>query len=166
MMMSTLIDTDPSAIAQDRPALIDRDVVIDHRQLRHNIEARASELHSLGLRAGDRCAILAKNSISMIEALLACTALGVIAVPLNTRPSPREIADLVTDADSQLLILDPDLEQVAAAVTTTIPRHPLETPPPRRTDPVEISNRSGSDLAMALVTGAASARSEGSCAIR
>ena len=46
----------------------------------------------LGIEPGDRVALLGRNSIEWVAAFLACLDAGVVAVPLNHRLSPAEIA--------------------------------------------------------------------------
>jgi len=43
----------------------------------------AGGLHALGLRQGDRVALLSENSVPFAETFFACAALGLILVPLN-----------------------------------------------------------------------------------
>jgi crotonobetaine/carnitine-CoA ligase len=43
----------------------------------------AGGLHALGLRPGDRVAVLSENSVPFAETFFACAALGLVIVPLN-----------------------------------------------------------------------------------
>ena len=55
-------------------------------------------LSAHGFGAGDRLALLLPNSPEYIELVYACSWLGVIVVPLNTRLSLAEIDGVLTDA--------------------------------------------------------------------
>ena len=54
-------------------------------ELHQRIERIAAALHQLGFRAGDRLAVLLPNESEYLELIYACSRLGIIVVPLNTR---------------------------------------------------------------------------------
>jgi len=56
---------------------------ISYAGLRDRCERFAGGLHHLGLRRGDRVAVLTENSIELVVTLFACARLGLILVPLN-----------------------------------------------------------------------------------
>jgi long-chain acyl-CoA synthetase len=58
---------------------------------------------SAGLRQGDRCALLAANSIAWMAVDLAATAEGMIVVPLYARQAPAELAAMLRDAQLRLV---------------------------------------------------------------
>jgi len=64
----------------------------------------ANALVSAGLQAGDRIAILSKNSIEYALLYYACAKAGVVPVPLNYRLSPGEWTFIINDAGAKLLI--------------------------------------------------------------
>jgi long-chain acyl-CoA synthetase len=68
------------------------------RELHTRVEGIAGTLISHGFGAGDRLALLLPNGPDYIELLYACSMLGVIAVPLNTRLSTKEIDRVLEDA--------------------------------------------------------------------
>ncbi len=74
------------------------------RELHDRVASIAAALSRHGFRAGDRLAILLPNEPQYIELVYACAWLGVIAVPLNTRLSAREIDHVLTDASPRGLI--------------------------------------------------------------
>ena len=59
------------------------------RELHDRVKRIATDLNRRGLRTGDRLAILLPNGPEYIELVYACSRLGVIAVPVNPRYSPR-----------------------------------------------------------------------------
>ncbi len=61
------------------------------QQVRHFLSAR-------GLKTGDRCALLAPNSIRWVALDLALTAEGIIVVPLYSRQAPGELITMMLDA--------------------------------------------------------------------
>src|ERR1700675_5166673 len=66
--------------------------LLPFRELHTRVEAIAGTLTSHGFGVGDRLALLLPNGPDYIELMYACSMLGVIAVPLNTRLRSEEIA--------------------------------------------------------------------------
>ena len=62
------------------------------------------------------CLILMLNRTEFIESVLAANLLGAIAVPVNFRMTPAEIAFLVGDCEATVVVTEPVLAGVAAAV--------------------------------------------------
>jgi long-chain acyl-CoA synthetase len=75
----------------------------------------SSGLHGLGVGAGDRVALLLRNSIEFLEASIATAPLGASAVPINWHWRGEEIAHVLRDSGAKVLILDADLWQAIAA---------------------------------------------------
>ncbi|MGD0377619.1 MAG: AMP-binding protein [Streptosporangiaceae bacterium] len=73
---------------------------------------------SLAVRAGGRVAYLGPNGIATFETLFAVASLRAIFVPLNTRLAAPEIAYMLDDTDPAVLIVAPELEQLAATALT------------------------------------------------
>jgi long-chain acyl-CoA synthetase len=60
-------------------------------------------LSDKGLKKGDRCALLAHNSIRWVAMNLAIMAEGLIAVPLYARQSAAELVDMMKDCSPSLI---------------------------------------------------------------
>src|ERR1700736_5047713 len=82
----------------DRPALAPGGVHLTFRELDKRVADIAAGLVTLGFGSGDRLALLLPNGPEYIELVYACSRLGVIAVPLNTRLSAVEIDRVLADA--------------------------------------------------------------------
>ena len=61
-------------------------------------------LASLGVRQGDRCAILAGNDAAWCAAYLGILRLGAVAVPLDTTYKPKQVATVVQDSGARILL--------------------------------------------------------------
>jgi fatty-acyl-CoA synthase len=94
-------------------------------ELDGRVSALAGALSRRGVRFGDRVLILMLNRTEFIESFLAANKLGAIAVPVNFRMTPPEIAFLVNDCDASVMIAESVLAKVATAVMGLAPR--LET---------------------------------------
>ena len=84
--------------------------------LDRRVTALAGALSRRGLDFGDRVLILMLNRTEFIEAFLAANKLGAIAVPVNFRMTPPEIAFLVSDCQARVVITEAVLAKVATAV--------------------------------------------------
>ncbi len=89
----------------------------------------AGLVDGLGLRPGDRVAILDKNSDDYLELLLALDKAGAVAVPVNWRLTAPEVAAVVGDADPAALVVGEGLGAAADQVGCRVlgfgelPRH-------------------------------------------
>jgi len=72
-------------------------------------------LHDLGIGAGDRVAVLLRNSIEFLEASIATVPLGAGAVPINWHWRGEEIAYVLRDSGAKALIVHADLWPTIAA---------------------------------------------------
>src|ERR1700756_3646950 len=72
--------------------------LLTFRELNTRVEGIAGTLTSHGFGVGDRLALLLPNGPDYIELVYACSMLGVVAVPLNTRLSTKEIDRVLEDA--------------------------------------------------------------------
>ena len=73
-------------------------------------------VEKLGVRPGDRIAILDKNSDAYVELMLAIAKAGGISVPVNWRLTPSEVATIVTDAQPTALVVGEGFDASASQV--------------------------------------------------
>jgi len=85
-------------------------------ELDRRVTALAGSLSRRGVGFGDRVLILMLNRTEFIEAFLAANKLGAIAVPVNFRMTPPEIAFLMGDCQARVMITEAVLAKVASAV--------------------------------------------------
>jgi fatty-acyl-CoA synthase len=84
--------------------------------LRRRVAALAGALIRRGVGYGDRVMILMLNRTEFVESVLAANMIGAIAVPVNFRLTPSEIAFLVEDCEARVMITESVLGAVAAGV--------------------------------------------------
>src|SRR6202045_94904 len=94
-----------------RTAIVSGEMRPTFRELQDRVARIAAALKRHGFQAGDRLAILLPNGTEYIELVYACSWLGVIAVPLNTRLSQVEIDRVLVDASPRGLIRHSSLPQ-------------------------------------------------------
>ena len=75
----------------ERPALCVGEGRLTFGELHHRVMSVAAALTRRGFNAGDRLALLLPNGPEYLELVYACSRLGVIVVPINTRLSVVEI---------------------------------------------------------------------------
>jgi len=85
--------------AGDRALLTESSASVHGGELRDLITRARSFLSSRGLRLGDRCALLAPNSVSWVATDLAIMAEGLIVVPLYSRQAPDELVAMMKDCE-------------------------------------------------------------------
>ncbi|SNW16358.1 fatty-acid--CoA ligase FadD5 [Mycolicibacterium thermoresistibile] len=89
--------------------------------LHHRVNRLAGALRRRGVEFGDRVLILMLNRTEFIETMLAANRLGAIAVPVNFRMTPPEIAFLAKDCEAKVIATEPVLAGVATAVRDLAP---------------------------------------------
>src|ERR1700736_4653572 len=81
-----------AAAEPNKRALICGDTSLTYAQFAAQVENVARAWMHQGLRPGDRIALHMRNGIELATCYYACFAAGFVAVPVNTRLTPEEIA--------------------------------------------------------------------------
>lgn len=85
-----------------------------YAQLNRRVNKIAGGLKNLGVRPGDKVAFLFPNCCEIVMIYYAVQKLGAVAVPLNFRLQPREIAFLINASDSSTLIFSAEFARKVA----------------------------------------------------
>ena len=112
----------------DRSALAPDAARLSFSELEKRAKGIAAALSAHGFGAGDRLALLLPNSPEYIELVYACSWLGVIAVPINTRLSVAEIDRVLADAAPHGLVRHSSLPSPTARISwqRVLDQDPLE----------------------------------------
>lgn len=105
----------------DAPALRFVGNTMTWADLRRRVAALAGALSGRGVGFGDRVMILMLNRTEFVESVLAANMIGAIAVPLNFRLTPTEIAVLVEDCVAHVMLTEAALAPVAIGVRNIEP---------------------------------------------
>lgn len=105
----------------DAPALRFVGNTMTWADLRRRVAALAGALSGRGVGFGDRVMILMLNRTEFVESVLAANMIGGIAVPLNFRLTPTEIAVLVEDCVAHVMLTEAALAPVAIGVRNIQP---------------------------------------------
>ncbi len=84
-----------------------------YRELHGRVMRLAHALRELGARRGDRVAYLGPNHPAFLETLFATGMIGAVFVPLNSRLAEPELAHVLTDSGSTMLVAASALREVA-----------------------------------------------------
>jgi long-chain acyl-CoA synthetase len=144
-------------------------VSVTGRELLEQVQRVRAFLRGSGLQAGDRCALLAPNSIRWIVSDLALMAEGMIVVPLYSRQAPAELAGMMKDCQPRLLLVgDAALGEGVAQAWPEGPRRVLfedvlqPTVPPQPVPDVPNPRQDG-DLVTIIYTSGTSGEPKGVC---
>src|SRR5436190_1234364 len=109
----------------DKVAVIDlfggRERRATFRQLDDRMDAVASMLARLGVRPGERIAMLVGNRTEFIEFFFGAMRAGAIPLPLNIRLAGDTLAHIIADAACALAIVDPASNRDALALAQRLP---------------------------------------------
>jgi fatty-acyl-CoA synthase len=89
---------------------------ITYREWNRSASRTANFLRDLGVRRGDRVAVLAMNGVEYLDVWFACGKLGAIMQTLNWRLTPHELCGLIDDATPIVLIYDSEFDPAINAI--------------------------------------------------
>ncbi len=89
---------------------------LTYAALAERSRALAAGAESLGVPQGGRVAMVSQNSARLLTLLYGAAGSGRIAVPINFRLSPAEVAYIVEHSGADVLLVDPELEESLAGV--------------------------------------------------
>lgn len=132
----------------------------DTRLTRAQFLAKAEDLaHAWlhrGLRPGDRIALHMRNGIDLATCYYACFAAGFVAVPINNRLTPEEIAYVLEHSGSRAYLAQPDLR-----IATSIPLWDFDSASPAGLANHDLTAPDADAPALLLYTSGTTARPKG-----
>lgn len=93
------------AVLGSHPAIIDGDTRVSYADLHTQVREVARAYLSHGVQHGDRVAVWAPNRAEFILAMLGAQYIGAAVVPLNTRYTGREAAEILARSRACVLVL-------------------------------------------------------------
>ena len=77
-------------------------------------------LQKLGVKPGDRIALLSENCPEYIHTLFAASKLGCVVLPLNYRLAPAELIFIITDSQAKLLLVpDQNMQTLLSGIESS-----------------------------------------------
>jgi fatty-acyl-CoA synthase len=98
----------------DRVAIVDDDGATTYRELDRRSNAAAHELHALGISAGGRVGLLARNSADYVIAVVALGKVGATVVHLNTGFAGPALANALADERVSAVVYDEEFTDLLA----------------------------------------------------
>ncbi len=86
-------------------AIKDKNRSYTYPELNKRVNKLSQSLLSLGLKKGDKVAVLLENSIEIVEVYLATAKTGLIIVPINFRLVNKDINYILKNSDTQAIIV-------------------------------------------------------------
>jgi long-chain acyl-CoA synthetase len=105
----------------DAIAAYDGERSIAFAQFADRVTRISNALREMGVRPGDRVAVLMLNSLRYFELYHAVPLAGAIVVPINIRWNPAEIVFGLSDSGTRLLVVDDYFARVAPALSASLP---------------------------------------------
>ncbi|MEU6102003.1 long-chain-fatty-acid--CoA ligase [Streptomyces flaveolus] len=99
----------------DKEALVEGDLRLTFAEVWQLARAQAGALVELGVRPGDRVALMAPNTADFPQAYYAIAAAGAVVVPVHLLLSPAEVGHVLTDSGAGLLLVHPAQAETGAA---------------------------------------------------
>ncbi|MFE5401756.1 long-chain fatty acid--CoA ligase [Streptomyces sp. NPDC056580] len=90
-----------------RTALVEGDLRLTFEQVWQRARGQAGALAGLGVRPGDRVALMAPNTADFPIAYYAIAAAGAVVVPVHLLLSPPEVEHVLEDSGATLLLVHP-----------------------------------------------------------
>lgn len=105
-----------AATQQDTIAVKYQDRQWTYSRLNAGTTAAAIQLRQLGLRQGDRVAVMGKNSDTFLILFLAACRAGLVHVPVNFALTGPELEYLVTDSEASVIIVDDEYAETVTSI--------------------------------------------------
>ena len=91
------------------------------RELHERSLSFAGALRARGVAQGDRVLLLTLNRPEVVEAVFGINTLGAIAVPVNVRLAPPELAHIAVDSGATTIVTERLLAPLATALAAMVP---------------------------------------------
>ncbi|MBK3662827.1 acyl--CoA ligase [Bradyrhizobium diazoefficiens] len=155
-LVSTQARTHGSIIAIN---IFERGERATYSELDRTSNRYAHALRAIGVRKGDRIAVMLPNRIEMPIVWFAVAKLGAVMVPISMKYMPREIEYIISDTQAKFVVVD----ESAWPVFCAIDRCPLDLPNERVILVGQSSNRTAMSLHQLLKSGDESPVDEDVC---
>jgi acyl-CoA synthetase (AMP-forming)/AMP-acid ligase II len=101
----------------DEPGQPDSLGELTYAALANRVRALQAGLDELGIKPGDRIAVVSPNCARVLELLYAVPASGRVLVPINFRLRREEVDYIVEHSGSTVLLVDPEVDETLRGVT-------------------------------------------------
>lgn len=104
----------------DQPCIVSSETSLTKKEFNNRINKLSHALLAMGIRKGDRVAVLMGNSNVFLEILFAGAKIGAIVVPLNYRLAVHELTYIINNAMPSLLFYSPGFQSTVEKARESI----------------------------------------------
>jgi fatty-acyl-CoA synthase len=99
------------AVRQHGPktGVVDGAIRLTYSQFGERVNRLSNALLDMGIKKGDRVAVVDANSHRLLELHFGVPRIGAILLPINIRLSPKEIAHVLNDAGARCLVINEEM---------------------------------------------------------
>jgi feruloyl-CoA synthase len=112
----------------DKTFLLFNGRAISYAQVRDTSRRAAALFTALGVREGDRVALMCYNTPGFVHAMLGAWRIGAVVVPVNHKMQPPEVDYLLRHSGARLCVFDGALRSVMQRVQTPVLQLSTDTP--------------------------------------
>lgn len=105
-----------------QPAILYEDGQVTYGQLLHLVKRYSGMIRALGIKPGDRVAIVACDCPEFIISFLGTVAVGAVAVPVSTMLSAAELEYILNHCDATAAVITPDQALKLREIRNNLPR--------------------------------------------
>ena len=121
MSIGTIVSRN-AVLYPDREALVFEGTRYTWKQLNERVNRLAHSFLALGLKKGDKVAVLSENVPAMVEANYALAKIGVVNFPVKSRLLPQDIQYLIDLSDAAVLVFHGDFASMVDAMRKALPK--------------------------------------------
>ncbi len=103
-----------------KTGVVDGDKRFTYARFGERVNRLSNALIKMGIKKGDRVAVIDTNSHRLLELHFGVPQIGAILLPINIRLTPREITYVLNDSGTRLLVVNEDMVDL-------VPREQLNT---------------------------------------
>jgi len=107
-----------AAARPEKVAFWDTTRSVTYRELAHRTAAVATSLTKMGVREGDKIALLLPNGVDWIEACFACLRAGAVVVPISHDAAEHEISYRLEDASCRVVFTSASRKNLVEKLST------------------------------------------------
>ncbi|WP_306319876.1 MULTISPECIES: long-chain fatty acid--CoA ligase [unclassified Streptomyces] len=104
----------------DKTALVAGETRLTFARLWHDVRKQAAALTELGVRPGDKIALMAPNTVEFPRAYYAAIAAGAAVVPVHLLLSAHEVEHVLKDSGATLLLCHPAQAETGEAAAAAV----------------------------------------------
>ncbi|MBI4904695.1 MAG: long-chain-fatty-acid--CoA ligase [Acidobacteria bacterium] len=108
-------------VYRDKIAVVDGEERYTYAQFERRCHRLGSALRRLGVRQGDRVAVLSPNTSMALDPHFGVPLIGAVLVMLNTRLHAKELAWILNHCEAKVLLVDPQLAPAMEEVRGELP---------------------------------------------